>query len=73
MDRVTALALLALVTQDEMLEPWRRPNVVRAINILTGTYFGLTPARRHPALRAKAVTDFVQWIKEHPPEERTIR
>ena len=22
---------------------------------------------------SKAVTDFGQWIKEHPPEERTIR
>ena len=73
MDRVSAPALLALVTQEEMLEPWRRPNVVQAINILTGTYFGLTPGTPSPAVRTKAVTDFGQWIKEHPPEERTIR
>jgi hypothetical protein len=37
MDRVSAPALLALVTQEEMLEPWRQSNVVQAINTLTGT------------------------------------
>jgi hypothetical protein len=73
MDRVSAPALLALVTEEEMLEPWRQSNVVQAINTLTGTYFGLTPGTPSPARRAKAVTDFGQWIKEHPPEERTIR
>ena len=60
MDRVSAPALLALVTHEEMLEPWRRPNVVQAINILTGTYFRLTSGTPSPALRTKAVTDFGQ-------------
>jgi len=55
------------------LEPWRPPNVIQAIDILTGTCFGLTPGTPSPALRAKAVTDFGQRIKEYPPEERTIR
>lgn len=66
-DRVCARALLGLVKQEEMLEPWRQSNVEQAIHTLTGTYFGLRPGTPSPALRDKALLDFAQWIEAHPP------
>jgi hypothetical protein len=57
MDCVSAPALLALVTQEEMLEPWRQSNVVQAINTLTvqadtGHAVTRTPSQSRHRLRA---------------------
>ena len=65
-DRASAPTLLALVAEEEKLEPWRQSNVVQAIHSLTGGYFGLTPGTpSSPELRQKALRDFARWIEEH--------
>lgn len=65
-DRASAPTLLALVAEEEKLEPWRQSNVMQAIHSLTGGYFGLTPGTpSSPPLRKKALDDFARWIKEN--------
>lgn len=65
-DGASAPTLLALVADEEKLEPWRQSNVMQAIHSLTGGYFGLTPGTpSSPPLRKKALDDFARWIKEN--------
>jgi hypothetical protein len=64
--RASAPTLLALVAEEEKLEPWRQSNVIQAIHPLTGGYFTLTPGTpSSPGLRQKALQDFARWIEEH--------
>jgi len=73
MDRVSAPALLALVTQEEDVRAVAAAQRGPGHQHPDGHILRAATGHAVTVFRAKAVTDFGQWIKEHPPEERTIR